>query len=57
MRLWIGENYSPHADLDERCKERDMTSKMSESSFVRTVNTIAVALLDAPVLGRSSAVA
>ena len=29
-----------------------MTSKMSESSFVRTVNTIAVALLDAPVLGR-----
>ena len=29
-----------------------MTSKMSESSFVRTVNTLAVAVLDAPVLGR-----
>jgi hypothetical protein len=29
-----------------------MNSKVSESSFVRTVNTIAVALLDAPVLGR-----
>ena len=29
-----------------------MTSKTSESSFVRTANTMAVALLDTPVVGR-----